>query len=559
MYVLSLPPDFLWATYSGLAALIFLPSIFFVRSIPGSDIESASGWPRIAAEFLGYAVVAMMVWSTVAYLTDPGYLDHIEPTIAGVSWWYSHGHKLYPAWNDGEGLYGLIYGPLVYQATAFALSFRPSILMSKLPGVACCWLGAVTVAVALRPLISSVRQTVLPMSVCLIVAGTFENTAYWNRPDPYLFLCAALALFAVLRFRPATAAVAIGILGGLSINLKLHGGFYIFPCAMALFVPWVSFANAARIAAIVALSGLPTLVVPFLDPNVSFTQYVAYLRSASRHGMDLTSLLTNLGFASVLLMPVLILAWANRERDTKTAWPVALAYVTSILTVAIIAAKAGSGMPHLLPFLPAFAFTLVTAAKALHGPGCRRDAIASNQTRFAIPFLLMLLAYMPAFTTNLRALRGPDFERISAAESREVAELYAEYPDAVAGVAGDDTYKMTFFRVIGVLAGGRPDFDVPAWQDLLQSGAPASLPEQLVIDCQTSTWIIPRGERPFTRLSYYPGHPPLFTDRFRELFRQNYKLVKETANYTVYACQARQAGLTVRGSSATVTASPTSH
>ena len=59
------------------------------------------------------ACLQFLYW-TIGYLLIPIYFDHIEITVAVISALMLRGEQIYPAWDLGEGLYGMIYGPALY-------------------------------------------------------------------------------------------------------------------------------------------------------------------------------------------------------------------------------------------------------------------------------------------------------------------------------------------------------------------------------------------------------------------------------------------------------------
>jgi hypothetical protein len=223
---------YLIGKYRDVPALLLLPSAAVVVPFMAGPINRSARWLTGVAVTLAAAVVLVMVWTSVGYLGKTGYLDHVEASIAAVSWWYHTGHPLYPDWNAGEGVYGFQYGPLLFQITAAALRLGPSILVSKLPGFLAFWLACGVVLWTLRP--SSVGQALLPVAVVILIAGGYWRAAYWVRGDPYLLLLAALALWSWRRLNVTEAAIVIGLLGGLLINLKIHAVLYVLPYAVAL-------------------------------------------------------------------------------------------------------------------------------------------------------------------------------------------------------------------------------------------------------------------------------------------------------------------------------------
>jgi len=523
---------YLLGKYRDLPALLLLPCVAVAWHFLATRIGQFARWLAILAVILASGIVLMMVWTSGSYLAAPGYFDHVEPSIAAISWWYRHGHPLYPAWNEDEGLYGLVYGPLLFQITAAALTLSPTILMSKIPGFCCFWLAGMAIMGSLRPLLPSARLSLLPLAACLIIAGSYWNWAYWDRSDPYLLLAAALALCSSRRMGRTNAAIAVGLLGGISVNLKVHGALYVLPYAVALLARESSRAAQLRTAVIGITSSLPAIVLPFLDPDVSLSHYIAYIQNASRHGMDEPLLLANLRFAGVLLTPFLFLAWRRLRGEPQPDLPMGLAYLVSVLAVCVIGAKPGAGPHHLLPFLPAFAFFLVRAAQLVRIPGKEEAEVGG----LAAYFLAISVSYMPSFAISLDEIYSRGHGDEDRAELHEIRQLYTAHPAAIMGVGGDVSYPRTVYRVVGIFAGAPIGIDMVAWMDLQFGGVSDEAVERLLIGCHAPLWIIPKGGAPFTLISLY-RRMPLFSDRFRELFLKEYVPIHDGTFYSVWACR----------------------
>jgi hypothetical protein len=523
---------YLIGKYRDLPALLLLPCAAVFLAIMARRITPLARGLAATAVILAAGVILTMLWTSTAYLTATGYLDHVEPSIAAVSWWYHGGHPLYPAWNDGQGVYGFVYGPLLFQVTAAAMSFEPSILVSKLPGFCAFWLACGATAWALRPSLPSAAQSLLPVAVLILIAGGYWRAAYWVRGDPDLVLFAALALFSYRRLDRTAAAIVIGLLAGGIMNLKIHGALYVLPYAVALVAAAPSAASRARTAAIGVGCGVLALILPFLDPNVSVVNYLAFLNATLHHGLDRSLLLLNVRLTAVLVLPALFLVWRHVRGQKQPELLMALVYCASVLAVCVIGGKKGAGPTHLLPFLPAFIFFVMRAAQ----PQLTPKEPTTRPAALAVYFLVLAIAFLPSFISNLFSLRAWDRANDDPAFRQEATQFYADYPTAAMGAAGDESYGMTQYKAIGVLAGGPLVFDATTWMDLQKGGVPDEVTQRLLLDCRTPFWIIPNGGAPFTQTAAYDPDP-LFSDRFRELFHQEYKPIRNGKYYSVWGCR----------------------
>jgi hypothetical protein len=67
---------------------------------------------RTAALLAAFAVAVYGV--TIGfYLLYPNYFDHLQPSVASISWLWMQGRELYPNWRTDDA-YGLVYGPIIF-------------------------------------------------------------------------------------------------------------------------------------------------------------------------------------------------------------------------------------------------------------------------------------------------------------------------------------------------------------------------------------------------------------------------------------------------------------
>ena len=66
-------------------------------------------------------------------------------------------------------------------------------------------------------------------------------------------------------------AIIIGLLAGASANMKIHGVLYVLPFAVGLLEQETLSTRRLRLAIVGIVSSLPTMILPFLLPNVALT------------------------------------------------------------------------------------------------------------------------------------------------------------------------------------------------------------------------------------------------------------------------------------------------
>src|SRR5512145_1637874 len=89
-----------------------------------------------AASTRAAAIVAWALFAAVLaiYITVPAFVDHVEPSIASLSWLAVQGGRLYPD-ASGPDMYGLPYGPVLFLANGAVMKvFGPGLAAAKLAG-----------------------------------------------------------------------------------------------------------------------------------------------------------------------------------------------------------------------------------------------------------------------------------------------------------------------------------------------------------------------------------------------------------------------------------------
>jgi hypothetical protein len=171
----------------------------------------------------GIAVmVALQFAVLIRYLFYPSYLNHAEAVTAAVSWLGWQGYPLYPPLDAGD-VYGLQYGPILFQVTGFFLwLFGPSIGASKILGLTAFALSQVLSFETLRRSGAGVAEALTMTGVqCLVLAG-FTDQGYVSgvRSDALLFLAAQAAVLVATSPPTILTAGALGLLGGICANFK---------------------------------------------------------------------------------------------------------------------------------------------------------------------------------------------------------------------------------------------------------------------------------------------------------------------------------------------------
>jgi hypothetical protein len=477
---------------------------------------------------LAILVLVAYILTLSLYLLWPNYFDQGQPVVASISWLWMHGHDLYPNLTTGD-IYGLAYGPVIFLINGMALLLSPTIFASKLTGVLS--LGAVlgTTLIILKQKTNSNLTSLIMLASQVMLFVSFGQSAYSNRPEPFLTLISVLTLLLAFNLSPWIAGVGVGVLAGLASGLKLYGFIYAVPAAFAV----LARVETLRCRFIVIIIGgsfaVALALLPYFEKGVSIAGYMRLLGVALHHGWSLSLFYENLRTACILVVPITAI-WILRNRVLNSSGHWLLAGLCfSVAMITVIAAKPGGGTYYLLPLVPIciYGIAFVLASKA------EVNEIAT------VIFLSLFLAYGPRLYLYFSRLEYM-YQMDAKAEREKIAELKTYltlYPEAQIGISDDRHNSPYFYRIISVLNGRPLNVDFAVWADLAFAGVDEEYISRFIKGCVVPTWILPLGT-PFTMINFYNDRP-ILSEGFRKTFFTNYQWVQTGGAYQIWRCNYR--------------------
>ena len=475
-------------------------------------------------------LVFLYLATVIVYVVTPAYFDHVEPSVAAVSWVVMQGQQAYPD-QAGAGIYGLPYGPMLFLCNGLTmLLLGPGITTSKIAGAGASVASLFALVIALRQAQGDPEQGrrvathrsngpewPRAMRWAAVVYLMFGATSFWVRAEPLLLFCSSLAVLS-LTMPALMSAVLAGIAVGVGVNLKVSAIIYLFP---ALALVWRKhgpgrFAAAAAIATLVA--ALPYLAFH----NVSLAGYLAWVQAATGQGVRLWALPTALEWTIFLTVPIVLSGRSETAPCGVSDMVVFRALVIASMLVSLpLAAKHGTGIYHFLPFVPSIIFASCTGTRT--GPLFLAPAMLAS---FVLVAALQLQPWVTA-TTSLPAREIiSELKQIEAAHAGSLAMGYSA------------NYRLSFFRPVLVFEGQPYSLDGASLMDWHWSGRPfPSAAVAAVRACAVDAWIIPAGAPPFELPNAYPISGDVFPDEFRRAFKDRYALERSGRWFDVWRCQ----------------------
>lgn len=505
--------------------------------MPASPSAADKVLNRVMAALLlcGLAGMAVMV---ARYLVFEGYLDHMEPHVAGLSWDLLQGGDLYRQ-LDAPGYRVNSYGPGLFLVEAlFFKLLGGGVLASKLPGVI-----ALAVAVGAFCFHLYRRHGWFGLGFGgVILVGLllkFAPMSFWNRPETFLILASAAAVILAdrRRDRPGIGtAAAFGALIGAAMAFKLYAFIYFCAAAWPLVSAPLAKGRIAALAALAAGCAAAVFVAAFAPGGIDLGVFFGNLQEmVGGRERSLDSVLALARSAAVYAMPMVVLLVLSAGRRSRL--PAALKGELAVLLATFAAmfypaSMPGAGNYYFLPFAPLVASLSVRMMASGGGPGAGRKSIA------AMLAVLVLVISVPQQKRLWRVMGGGLVQQGYA----DLAEARARYPDAAIRIGyGDDfdTYRLSYLAPVLIFAGHPAGIDATSMMELRASGRGRLLGryEPAFEPCGDQVWLLPKGEAPFALRSYYDGRP-LFSDDFRARFSAAFAKAAGGRAFDLWTCRA---------------------
>jgi hypothetical protein len=498
----------------------------------------------------GIAMIAALQFAVlIRYLFYPSYFNHAEANNAAVSWLGWEGYPLYPRLDTGD-VYGVQYGPAFYQATGFFLwLFEPSIAASKILGLTAFVLSQVLSFLTLRRTGAGVAGALTMTGVqCFVLAGfADQGVAFGVRSDPLLFLASQTAVLLATYTPTVLTAGALGLLGGICANFKLHGALYVLPAFVYCLYRSGGTARSLRLTCSAGLAGIIALAVPFSPHNVSISQYYHYFQVLSHHAWERWLFEQNIVFAGMLLVPLFCMYILFFPKLPRSLVWLLVTLLASMTIVTFLAAESGAGPHHLLPFLP----TLVWGFAAM-----RREASVISQNvrtrgRYEGLAVGLIAALLFGFGPIVINSWGTAMRKFAEAPlmSEGVAEIdraLRDNPDLKVAVGpGSASIDAESLRVIPVFRGNPLPIDSSAWMAFEADGVSDEVIRRAITECRVDLWLMPSG-RPFVVISHFNG-VNIYSPEARADFDTTY--TKETSGriFDQWKCKGTDPNLQKRG------------
>ncbi|MBW4417670.1 MAG: glycosyltransferase family 39 protein [Myxacorys californica WJT36-NPBG1] len=537
-------------------------AIFTVLLLPiKTRLNLKSRKVQIGFVIAAFAPILNYLCFVITYLASPTFADPAEANVASVSWLFQTGHPLYPALDAAER-YINNYGSSLYIIQGLFLNvLQPSFFSVKLAG---CLAGILSLFVSFLLFKQRLNFSLAILGcgltslwfLALTSATGLVTSSFWVRPDSLLLLCTTVGLFLAAYGNKWGALIGSAIALGISTNLKITALLHFLPIYVLLLqrfglgYTFVSFIGSGAVA-----------LAPFmLCSNVSLTNYLIWLRQVGHKGINPEQVTKNLLWMGYISVPTAIAALqllcTNAQYFQQWLWQhgaYLLVLIPCIGVTAIAGATRGALENNMLPFVPLFIYLLSDLIEKSSQPHER----SHKQWVKFVTFLSIsaALAFIVSISLTVYSTEVPLLRLVNGTSNplelgkanrvvqdlKRVMQVYgkSEANDNGIAMGYGSSYPLAAYRPMLVFANNPYLLDSASLMEMQASGL-NNTPENTlnaIRTCRIQSWLIPKNEKPFEVYSYYPPLQKLFSDQFKQEFRQQYERREQTEFYDVWVCK----------------------
>ncbi len=494
-------------------------------------------WFLIGLVAIAFCLIA------AANLSTHLFLDHVEPNVIGISWMFATGHPVYHT-TDSAVRYSQLYGPDLFAIYAALIKLTGESIIGLKAAVIAMLLASFAMMFAGYQKVAGRSIALLATGYALVAVAFYADLPLWVRADAPILLLTAIALLIGLRTGPIVGAILMGAVVGVVFNIKAHTPAYFLGL-------WCLYPSRWKPASLVTAAVTFAIVVaaPFLLlPQVSLTNYLAWLHEAGKHGLAIGTMLRNVEILLVLGSPAIIAALilAHHAPESFREWrrrhiTFLVGTALGMTMVVIVGSKPGAGPWHLIPFVVSIGYMVATLSQRI--VDSPPDVVQMIREPASIRILpqatlgALAVIVLVQIGVRLNVIRTLFEQFDDHAVVANLRQIMADHPNAdlMMGVGEFDSYELSFYRPMLLFRGNPYLIDFAAIMDMDLSGLPIpAATDAAVVDNQKAVWLIPHGETPFALTSIYKLGIDAFDPTFRRLFLKNYRLVSTKGQFDLW-------------------------
>ena len=478
--------------------------------------------------FIILNIFFLILFSTF-YLFSNFYLDHVEPQIATVSWFFEYKKIIYNDTSDYER-YALIFGPITYYSNYLMMKlFGPSILSSKI--ISYIFLNLTL----LLTFINSYKTTkkinfslFLTGIMAMIFLSTVEATLRISNDSLAYFLISLSILLCISKYSSFNL-IFLSFIIVLLINIKPNLSIAALPSIFYFFFNSKKILKDSIIFSLIVVS---VSIVIWSSNYFSIQNYIIWADLISlfefRDGFNFERLLKNISFCLIWIIPLLFLHLFDWKKISISERIFFLLMLFSSLILSISGSRPGAGTAGL--------FSIVPSALYLLSKSYQRKTFFLNKEINSFNYLfiyLLLLVFLHSSTKGL--LKKINFLNQNNYSNHiiEIKKILSDHPNKRINMAYGSSYNSYLISYLRpILTWDRNNFilDVP---HLVSTVSNLQLNPIFLEECSNDAYIVLIDDQPF-KSKYW--NITLFDKEFLDRFYNNFYKKKNFEFFELWEC-----------------------
>lgn len=474
--------------------------------------------------------IVFLVFFSSKYLVSDFYLDHVEPQIATVSWFFEYGKEIYNKTTDYER-YSLIFGPITYFSNYFVMKiFGASIFSSKIISFLFINLTLlITYRTSLKITKNNKFSLFLIGLLSMILLSTVAATLRISN-DSLVFFIIALSLYMCTAKKNSLANVFIfGVLITLLLNIKPNLILAILPGTFYFFLKDKSFLNILYCFIV----SLILLVIIWTSKYFSIINYISWIEIISQSefgsGFNSKMFLKNISFSLIWIIPISVLIYKDWKKINLLEKVFFYILIASSFLLSLTGSRDGAGTSEL--------FSLVIPAIFIVSKiyNKRSFFIEKEFVGFKTIFLLLIIVvFLHSSTKGL--YKKVEFlnKNNYSQQISEINSILNDYRDRKVNMgygSNYNSYLLSYLRPLLTFNKNNFVLDVPHLVSTINS---IPLNDNFLYECSDNVYIFAKNDKPFSS-KYWERE--IFSKKFINSFYINFYKGKTYNFFETWVCK----------------------
>lgn len=449
-----------------------------------------------------FVFFTFIIW----YLIYPSFVDVYSSSAVLDALNLKNNLKLY---NFEEFFSGSAYGPFGYLVLSIILIEGKYVILSyKIFNVLLLVISLILFLKVSKTIFSKLYLFILfPMKFAVI--------SVW---DPILYFLISLSLYINSRFSPKKSIILSSIIAGLASSIKIHGCLYIG----IIILIFHDFKFVIKQIHVIILLSLISFLLPFINKNISFIDYVYGINMFSNHSFVLKEFVYRLIYILIFILPFLkLVSWENYQVKIINI----ILILISIILISVASSKIGSSYNHLL-----FVILIIPIYYEYNN---YTDLLSKNTSvikNTLISFIILIVS-MEYFKLN----------HFFYSRYNEVMNYYEEsiyllgkYSNLKVGVSNENSYEFYMTAAPILYKKKNQQINFPNYRDYFKAGVNTDKFNKALEDCKFKYFVFPNKKKPFSFKSW--NNEEIYTERTRNIFKIKYSLFFENNIIKIFQC-----------------------